>query len=46
MSGVLKKKPAHAVGKGRRNTLSDVDASQAHEIATLVDAIERFGIIK
>lgn len=30
----MNRKPAHTVGKGRRNTLSDVDASQAHEIAT------------
>jgi len=31
---LLKKKPAHDVVKGRRGTLSDVDASQAHFIAT------------
>jgi len=36
-----KKKPAHEIGKGRRNTLSDLDASQAHEIATFVDAFQR-----
>ncbi|KAG8811277.1 CDP-diacylglycerol-inositol 3-phosphatidyltransferase [Serendipita sp. 399] len=32
----MSKRLAHAVVKGRRATLSDVDASQAHEIATYV----------